>query len=148
MNPTTIGRRLSDSRSVPIVKNIEPDHLEERIKRELVSLGLCDEAELECKSDEDEILTELKRKQDELKTVAAYNRAQREKLINAAKAEIKKQDIRRQAKEADEEVMKWLRLLAQYKQKKKTPSKKEKDAAWKAIRNRNNINSQLDSSGL
>lgn len=148
VNPTTIGRRLSDSRSVPIVKNIEPDHLEERIKRELVSLGLCDEAELECKSDEDEILTELKRKQDELKTVAAYNRAQREKLINAAKAEIKKQDIRRQAKEADEEVMKWLRLLAQYKQKKKTPSKKEKDAAWKAIRNRNNINSQLDSSGL
>ena len=95
---------------------------------------------------------------------ASYNRAQREKLISAAKAEMKKQDIKRQAKEADEEVLKWLRLLSvsmtswysqlrlyaltspqQYKQKKKTPSKKEKDAAWKAIRNRNSIYSQLDS---
>ena len=37
---------------------------------------------------------------------------QREKLINAAKAEIKKQEIKKQVKEADEEVMKWLKLLA------------------------------------
>lgn len=37
---------MSDSRSIPIVKNMEPDHLEERIKRELVSLGLCDETEV------------------------------------------------------------------------------------------------------
>lgn len=42
----------------------------------------------------------------------AYNRAQREKLISAAKAEMKKQEIKKQAKEADEEVMKWLKLLA------------------------------------
>lgn len=88
--------------------------------------------QLESKPDEDEILTELKRKQEELKTVVrisfiilmhlhnqvyaciqvAYNRVQREKLINAAKAEIKKQEIKKQAKEADEEVMKWLKLLA------------------------------------
>lgn len=46
MNPTTMGRRMSDSRSIPIVKNMEPDHLEECIKRELVSLGLCDETEV------------------------------------------------------------------------------------------------------
>lgn len=29
-----------------MMKNMEPDHLEERIKKELVSLGLCDEAEV------------------------------------------------------------------------------------------------------
>lgn len=46
VTPTTMGRRTSDSRSIPIVKNIEPDHLEERIKKELVSLGLCDETEV------------------------------------------------------------------------------------------------------
>ena len=46
ITPTTMGRRMSDSRSIPIVKNMEPDHLEERIKRELVSLGLCDETEV------------------------------------------------------------------------------------------------------
>lgn len=46
VNPTATGRKMSDSRSVPIVKNLEPDHLEERIKKELVSLGLCDEAEV------------------------------------------------------------------------------------------------------
>lgn len=48
MNPTStgMGRKMSDSRSIPIVKNMEPDHLEERIKKELVSLGLCDETEV------------------------------------------------------------------------------------------------------
>ena len=46
VTPTTMGRKLSDSRSIPIVKNMEPDHLEERIKKELVSLGLCDETEV------------------------------------------------------------------------------------------------------
>ena len=51
VTPTTMGRRMSDSRSIPIVKNMEPDHLEERIKRELVSLGLCDETEVtRCKA--------------------------------------------------------------------------------------------------
>ncbi|XP_065912842.1 transcriptional adapter 3-B-like [Dysidea avara] len=134
--------RLPDGKPVPVV---EPNCLEERIKRELVSLGLCDETEVKAKPDDDEILTELKRKQEELKTVVAYNRAQREKLENAAKVEMKRQEIKRQAKEADEDVLKWLRMIAQYKQKKKAPSKKEKDAAWKAIRNRNNIYSQLDS---
>ena len=41
-----MGRKMSDSRSIPVVKNTEPEHLEERIKKELVSLGLCDEAEV------------------------------------------------------------------------------------------------------
>lgn len=46
VNPTARGRKMSESRSIPMIKNMEPDHLEERIKKELVSLGLCDEAEV------------------------------------------------------------------------------------------------------
>ena len=46
VTPNTMGRKMSDSRSIPVVKNMEPEHLEERIKKELVSLGLCDEAEV------------------------------------------------------------------------------------------------------
>jgi len=35
--------RMTDGKPVPVV---EPDCLEERIKKELVSLGLCDEMEV------------------------------------------------------------------------------------------------------
>ena len=123
--------------------------LEARVREELISLGLLDAAEVDrnlatycdhlsssssshhpsqkdSKSEEDEILVELKRAQAELRTVvcclyvcqyvccisaclqAEYNQQQRHRLASLARAEMQRQEVREQLKEVDGQVMDWL----------------------------------------
>ena len=56
-----------------------------------------------------------------------------------------RQEIRTRLAEADKEVRDAYQKIAQARSKKKSPSKKEKDVAWKALKDREAILRQLES---
>lgn len=62
-----------------------------------------------------------------------------------AKEELKKQELRQRVRIADNEVMDAFRKIMAARQKKRTPTKKEKDQAWKALKERESILKLLDS---
>jgi len=119
--------------------------LENAIKDELVTLGL-----IESHSDEedfdfdDEVLMELRRHQSELKALAQKNKRSAEALLEKAQKEMQKQELRQRAKVIDAEVMECFRKVTAAKQKKRNLTKKERDMAWKALRDRESILKLLD----
>ena len=122
--------------------------LENAIKEELFHIGV-----IESISDEDseidmddEVLMELKRHQSELKALISSNKKKSEKLLSFAKAEMRRQDLRQKAKIIDAEIMDAFRKVAASKQKKKGMTKKEKDAAWKILRDREAVLKLIDTS--
>ncbi|XP_065836750.1 transcriptional adapter 3-like [Oscarella lobularis] len=131
------GRGGGRTFSIPHVASLEA-----RLKEELAALGVIDEGETKtaiARTDDDEILTELKQKQDELKAVMAYNRRQKDVLLKAAREEMQRQAIRRQIQELDDEILDVYKRLMTCKARKKALSKKEKDAAWKTLRERQRL---------
>jgi len=58
---------------------------------------------------------------------------------------MQKQEVRRSVRAKDVEVLEVYRRIMQARQKKRTPSKKERDAAWRILRERENLLKQLDS---
>lgn len=54
--------------------------------------------------EEDEVLLELEKRQAELKALSAHNRAQKEKLIALTTEQMKKQEIQKKIRAADNEV--------------------------------------------
>ncbi|XP_064390478.1 transcriptional adapter 3-A-like isoform X2 [Halichondria panicea] len=123
------------------------DTLENRIKHELIALGLFNiEDELrEADEGEDEILAELRKNQDELNTISEYNLSQRQTLYKLAKQEMKRQELRQAAKEADEEVITWLGRITSLKQKRKGAlTRKEKESAWRALQQREEIQRKIN----
>ncbi|OWF35458.1 Transcriptional adapter 3-B [Mizuhopecten yessoensis] len=113
-----------------------PIHLEKRIKRELEEQGILDMEEKVEDNPDDEILTELRQKQQDLKAISQHNIVVTKSLLERAKEEMKKQEIRKKLAAADAEVLDAYRKIQAARQKKKTPTKKEKDAAWKALKER------------
>lgn len=67
------------------------------------------------------------------------------RLIKSAREEMARQEIRTRLAEADKEVRDAYQKIAQARSKKKSPSKKEKDVAWKALKDREAILRQLES---
>lgn len=61
-----------------------------------------------------------------------------------AKEEMRKQELRQRVRVADNEVMEAFRRIMAARQKKRTPTKKEKDQAWKALKERESILKLLD----
>lgn len=57
---------------------------------------------------------------------------------------MRKQELRQCVRVADNEVMEAFRRIMAARQKKRTPTKKEKDQAWKALKERERILKQLD----
>lgn len=138
--PSQTQRRTSHILNVPHSKA-----LEDRIKDELISLGLFEAQEVKDeREEEDEILLELTRKQAELKAVSDFNRQQLQTLINLARTEMERQELKKQAQEADEEVMEALKRFVSAKQKKRSLGRKEREMAWKALERRDNICQRLD----
>lgn len=113
--------------------------LEARIREELVFQGLLESDNQTDEENDDEVLSELKRHQNELRALMAKNRQQKMELLKLTQEEIKKQELKHRAQVADAEVMEWFRKMMAGKQKRKSPSKKEKEAAWKALREREAI---------
>lgn len=65
-------------------------------------------------------------------------------LFRLAREEMRKQELRQCVRVADNEVMEAFRRIMAARQKKRTPTKKEKDQAWKALKERERILKQLD----
>ena len=113
--------------------------LEARVREELVFQGLLDAEDQADEEVDDEVLAELKRHQNELRVLIAKNRQQKSELSKLTQEEMRRQELKHRAQVADAEVMEWFRKMMAYKQKRKSPTKKEKEAAWKALREREAI---------
>ena len=88
---------------------------------------------------------ELRRHQSELRTIMLKNKRAAEALLEKAQKEMKRQELKQRAKVVDAEVMDSFRKVTAAKQKKRNLTKKEKDTAWKALRDRESILKLLDS---
>ncbi|XP_046367588.1 transcriptional adapter 3-B-like [Haliotis rufescens] len=123
---------------------VNPAHLERRIKRELEEQGLIEIDDKVEDNPDDEILAELRRKQQELKALSQRNVTITKTLYKLAKEEMARQEMRKKLSAADAEVMEAYRKIQAAKQKKKTPTKKEKDGAQKALKERDAILKALE----
>ncbi|XP_053384226.1 transcriptional adapter 3-B-like isoform X2 [Mercenaria mercenaria] len=121
-----------------------PSHLEKRIKRELEEQGILDFEEDDEDDENDEILRELRAKQAELKVICQHNIMSTKRLYKLAKEEMAKQELKRKLAVSDSEVMDAYRKVQLTKQKKKTPTKKERDAVIKALKDRELLMKQID----
>ncbi|GAA6092651.1 transcriptional adapter 3 [Tachysurus ichikawai] len=137
----TSPRSQGKAFSVPHTRSLEA-----RIREELVAQGLLDSDERQGTGgdSEDEVLAELQKRQAELKALSAHNRARKQELLRLAREEMRKQELRQCVRVADNEVMEAFRRIMAARQKKRTPTKKEKDQAWKALKERERILKQLD----
>lgn len=57
---------------------------------------------------------------------------------------MRKQELRQRVRVSDNEVMEGFRRIMAARQKKRMPTKKEKDQAWKALKERDSILKLLD----
>ncbi|XP_051967736.1 transcriptional adapter 3-like [Xyrauchen texanus] len=137
----TSPRSQGKAFSVPHTRSLEA-----RIREELVSQGLLDSDERQGVGgeSEDEVLAELQKRQAELKALTTHNRARKQELLKLAREEMQKQELCHRVRVADNEVMEAFRRIMAARQKKRTPTKKEKDQAWKALKERESILKLLD----
>ncbi|EDL84580.1 rCG63095 [Rattus norvegicus] len=101
--------------------------LESRIKEELIAQGLLESEDRPAEDSEDEVLAELRKRQAELKALSAHNRTKKHDLLRLAKKEVSLEELRQRVRMADNEVMDAFRKIMAAWQKKRTPTKKEKD---------------------
>jgi len=119
------------------------ESLEKRLKKELEEQGILEPGDDDMDTGPDEILTELKRCQEELKAISQNNLSQLKRLVKSGREEMARQEIRNRLAEADKEVCEAYKRIASARSKKKSPSKKDKDSAWKSLKDREAILKQL-----
>ncbi|KAH0630324.1 hypothetical protein JD844_013254 [Phrynosoma platyrhinos] len=136
---STSPRSQNKPFSVPHTKSLEG-----RIKEELIAQGLLESEDRPAEDSEDEVLAELRKRQAELKALSTHNRTKKVELLRLAKEEMHRQELRQRVRMADNEVMDAFRKIMAARQKKRTPTKKEKDQAWKSLKERESILKLLD----
>jgi len=136
------GTRNSFIQSLKVANG---DSLERRLKKELEEQGILDPNDSDSDVGTDEIHNELLRCQQELKAVSQHNQTQLKRLAKAAREEMSRQEVRNKLLEADKEVCDAYKRIALARSKKKSPAKKERDQAWKSIKDREAILKQLES---
>lgn len=118
--------------------------LERRLRRELQSQGLVDDSEGPSAVPDDQVLAELERCQGRLGTLAAHNGSQLERLLRLGRAELQRQELREKLAATDAQVQEAYQAVAVARQRKKSPSKKEREVAWKALKERDAIIKMID----
>jgi len=121
MSPRSLAKQLNISNTA---------QLERRIKRELEEQGILELMDRPDDNPEDEILSELRKKQSELRVLSQHNQLMTKRLVKLAKEELTRQDLRRKMAAADADVMDAYRKIQAARQKKRTPTKKEKETAF------------------
>lgn len=137
-----VGSRQSFIQSLNVTNG---DTLEKRVKKELEDQGILDPNDDDAEDCNDEILGELVRCQAELKAVSSHNLTQLKRLVKSAREEMARQEVRNRLSDADKEVCEAYKRIASTRSKKKSPSKKERDVAFKALKDRDAILKQLES---
>lgn len=106
--------------------------LERRVRRELKEQGLLSDED----PPDDQVLAELRRCQAELRGLSARNGAQLSSLLRRARESLSQQELSRKLRAADSELLEAWRRLAATRQRKKSPSKKDRELAAKALKER------------
>jgi len=121
-----------------------PATLERRIRKELEDQGILEKEEEEEDDPSDEVLAELRRKQQELRAISQSNINILKSLYRQGQEDIQRQDLKKKMQANDSEVMDAYRKIQTAKQKKKSPTKKEKDAVVKALKDRDAVIKALE----
>lgn len=132
--------RVSKAASTP-----HTTKLENRIRAELIEQGILEASD--GNKDDDEVLTELKRCQQELRAVNSRNREVVTQLLKLVKLDQDKDEIRKKIEAANTEIMEQYQKISSARQKKRNLMKKEKDAAMKALKDREALIKQLEQIG-
>ncbi|GAB1602831.1 transcriptional adapter 3-like isoform X2 [Argonauta hians] len=135
ISPKMLAKQLNISNAV---------QLEKRIKKELEEQGILDFDEKVEDNPDDEILSELRRKQEELKAINLENTIMTKRLIKLAKEEMESQKLKKKLAALDAELLEAYRKVQSARLKKRQPTKKEKDAVWKILHDREDILKQID----
>lgn len=118
---------------------------ERSLRLQLEAQGLLDTPEVKKEEEEEDgVLSELHRCQEELQVLAQENERQLHSMIQLLQEEMVRQDLRKKLKQQDNEILETYRKIVTAKQKRKPLSKTERDAAWKAVRDREVVVKNLD----
>jgi len=119
-------------------------NLELRMHKELVEQGILEPDAQKKNQEDDEILAEIKRCQQELSTLSNHNVTQLRRLLNLAQEESKRQALKRKISVADNEVIEHYKKLTLAKQRKVPLTRKDHEKAWACLRERENLLEQLN----
>ncbi|VEL35356.1 unnamed protein product [Protopolystoma xenopodis] len=92
----------------------------------------------------DEIAWAIIQRQRELRSVCATNHSTLRRLVQAAKRDMQRQEIQRRLAVADADVIEAYNKLENYRAQRKTPLKRDRDAAWKTLKERKKILKELE----
>ncbi|VDM19288.1 unnamed protein product [Hydatigera taeniaeformis] len=92
----------------------------------------------------DQLTLALMRRQRELRLVCAANHNILHRLIQAARRDLQRQEIQRRLAIADADVIEAYNKLESYKVQKRSALKRDRDFAWKALKERQKIRAELD----
>uniref|UniRef100_A0A6G1SCJ2 Transcriptional adapter 3 n=1 Tax=Aceria tosichella TaxID=561515 RepID=A0A6G1SCJ2_9ACAR len=145
-NITDASRSSSDTTSSPPVKKrrsrsnkgIDPTtakNFEKKVRQELeVQSILSQNDDIPYTSEEDENLRELLVYQHELLSIQTQNKLSMQILLKKAKRHTELEKERERLRETNADVIAAYKRLIQAKQRKRNPTKKEEEAAWKALK--------------
>lgn len=119
-------------------------NLELRMHKELVEQGILEPDAQKKNQEDDEILAEIKRCQQELSALSNHNVTQLKRLLNLAQEESKRQALKRKISIADSEVIEHYKKLTLAKQRKVPLTRKDHEKAWACLRERENFLEQLN----
>lgn len=119
-------------------------NLELRMHKELVEQGILEPDAQKKNKEDDEILIEIKRCQQELSALSNHNITQLKRLLNLAQEESKRQALKRKISIADNEVIEHYKKLTLAKQRKVPLTRKDHEKAWACLRERENLLEQLN----
>jgi len=145
-NNNTENKLFRDS-DPPILRDLTMQNsinLELRMHKELVEQGLLEPDPQKKNQEDDEILAEIKRCQQELSALSNHNVTQLKRLLTLAQEESKRQGLKRKISVADNEVIEHYKKLTVAKQRKVSLTKKEQEKAWACLRERENLLEQLN----
>ena len=113
----------------------EAKNLEKKIRQQLEEYSILSHQDnIPYTSEDDEDLRLLVGYQNELRAIREQNKYLMEKLLTRAKKHFELDKERQKLRDANADVIAAYHRLIQAKQRKRNPTKKEKDAAWKALK--------------
>jgi len=138
------NQSFMDSLKVNKVSNA--DGLELKVKKELEDQGFLDPADEndDQEPEDDLILYEMVRCQQQLKKVAAHNQWQIKRMLKAGREEMVRQEIRERLAEADRDVRDAYTRILEVRSRKESPSAEDRENAFRAIKVREAILKQLE----
>ncbi|XP_011159252.1 transcriptional adapter 3-B [Solenopsis invicta] len=119
-------------------------NLELRMHKELVEQGILEPDAQKKNQEDDEILAEIKRCQQELSALSNHNVTQLRRLLNLAQEESKRQALKRKISVADNEVIEHYKKLTLAKQRKVPLTRKDQEKAWACLKERETLLEQLN----